>query len=56
MKILLTFPCNIHKTEIMTTIFQYYITMRMKQSTLIQNKEVKQKSFKNKKLSKLLST
>ncbi|KAF0704077.1 Uncharacterized protein FWK35_00031278 [Aphis craccivora] len=53
---LLTFPCNIHKTEIMTTIFQYYITMRIKQFTLIQNKEVKQKSFKKKKLSKLVST
>lgn len=53
---LLTFPCSIHKTEIMTTIFQYYITMRMKQCTLVENKETNQKSYKKKKLSKLVST
>jgi len=50
---LLTFPCNDHKTEIMTNIFQYYITMRMKQFTLSQNKQLKKKSYKKKKLSKL---
>lgn len=51
---LLTFPCVIHKTEIMTTIFQYYVTTRMKQLSLTQNKRVKTKKFK--KSSKLVST
>jgi len=53
---LLTFPCSDHKTEIMTNIFQYYITMRMKQFTLSQNKQLKKKSYKKKKLSKLITT
>jgi len=44
---LLTFPCNDHKTEIMT-IFQYYITMRMKQFTLSQNKQLKKKVTRKK--------
>jgi len=52
---LLTFPCNDHKTEIMTNIFQYYITMRMKQFTLSQNKQLKKKIYKKKKLSKLIT-
>lgn len=53
---LLTFPCSDHKTEIMTNIFQYYITMRMKQFTWSQNKQIKKKSYKKKKLSKLITT
>lgn len=41
---ILTFPCSDHKTEIITNMFQYYITMRMKQFTLTQNKQLKKKS------------
>lgn len=46
---LLTFPCPEHKSDILTTIFQNYILMRMKQFTLTHNRELKQNSSKKKK-------
>jgi len=45
---LLTFPCPEHKSAILTTIFQNYILMRMKQFTLTHNRELKQNSSKKK--------
>lgn len=43
------FPCNIHKTEIMKIIFQYYITMRMKQFTLTHNRDMKKNKLQKEK-------
>jgi len=48
------FPCSEHKSEIMTYIISYYITMRMRQHTALQNRELKKKSCLLKKKSKLV--
>ncbi|CAH1737081.1 unnamed protein product [Aphis gossypii] len=44
------FPCSEHKTEIMTYIITYYITMRMRQHTALQNRDLKKKQFLEKKI------
>jgi len=49
---LTVFLCFEHKTDIMTYIISYYITMRMRQHTALQNKDLKKKSSQLKKKSK----
>jgi len=51
---LTVFPCSEHKTDIMTYIISYYITMRMRQHAALQNKDLKKKSSLLKKKSKLV--
>ncbi|KAF0698539.1 Uncharacterized protein FWK35_00034867, partial [Aphis craccivora] len=52
---LTVFPCSEHKTDIMTYIISYYITMRMRQHAALQNKDLKKKSSLLKKKSKLIT-
>ncbi|KAL5240713.1 hypothetical protein ACI65C_008123 [Semiaphis heraclei] len=54
--ITITFPCNIHKTEIITEIFIMYITMRMRQYSYTKNQEAKKLNKTKKKISKLVSS
>ncbi|KAL5232765.1 hypothetical protein ACI65C_000187 [Semiaphis heraclei] len=37
----LTFPCGVHKTDMLTDIFVSYITMRMRQFSYLKNQDVK---------------
>ncbi|KAF0721309.1 Uncharacterized protein FWK35_00027338, partial [Aphis craccivora] len=46
---LTVFPCSEHKTDITTYIISFYITMRMRQHTALQNKDLKKKSSQLKK-------
>ncbi|KAE9522841.1 hypothetical protein AGLY_016758, partial [Aphis glycines] len=52
---LLKFPCVEHESEMITSIVQFYITMRMKQYTRNLNRETKKLSSKKKKLSNFLT-
>jgi len=54
--IIITFPCNLHKTEIITDIFIMYITMRMRQYSYTKNQEAKKLNKTKKKISKLVSS
>ncbi|KAF0701702.1 Uncharacterized protein FWK35_00037271, partial [Aphis craccivora] len=49
----LIFPCPDHKSRVMSDLFTYYITMRMRQYTYIINQENKKNNRSKKKLSKL---
>lgn len=51
-----TFPCDNHKEEIMASVINYYITMRMRQWAKAQNRDVIKHSREKKKLSKLMKT
>lgn len=51
-----TFPCNTHKTEILTFIITYYITTRMHQYAKITNKDQIKTNAKKKKSAKLVDT
>jgi len=46
------FPCTDHKSQVMSNLFTYYITMRMRQYTYIINQENKKNNKSKKKLSK----
>lgn len=48
------FPCNLHKNDILTDIFSYYIIMRMRQFTFMENQNCKKQNRTKKKLSKLV--
>jgi len=50
------FSCSLHKTDVMSDIITYYITMRMRQYSVFQNREQNKLSSKKKKLSKLVNT
>lgn len=50
------FHCHLHKTEMLTNIFSYYLTMRMRQYTYMQNQNTKKQNKNKKKLSKLVQT
>jgi len=50
------FPCFLHKNDILTNIFSYYIIMRMRQFTYMDNQNNKKQNRTKKKLSKLVST
>ncbi|XP_016664700.1 uncharacterized protein LOC107885562 [Acyrthosiphon pisum] len=50
------FPCYLHKNDILTNIFSYYIIMRMRQFTYMDNQNNKKQNRTKKKLSKLVST
>lgn len=52
----LSFPCEIHKVEMISNIFVKYITMRMRQYSFIINQETKKQNKSKKKLSKLVVT
>lgn len=54
----LKFPCTIrqHQTDMLTNIFSYYITMRMRQYSYMQNQANKKLNKTKKKLSKLVKT
>ena len=54
--ITITFPCNLHKTEIITDIFIMYLTMRMRQYSYTKNQEAKKLNKTKKKISKLVSS
>jgi len=41
------FSCSIHKTEVMSDIVVYYITMGMRQYTIFKNKTSKKKNCLN---------
>ncbi|KAL5242749.1 hypothetical protein ACI65C_010159 [Semiaphis heraclei] len=47
--VMLKFPCINHRSEILTSILTYYVTMRMRQYTLIANKDKKNECSKEKK-------
>lgn len=51
---LISFPCLEHRTDILTYIISYYITMRMRQHTALRNRDLKKKSSHLKKQSKLV--
>uniref|UniRef100_A0A2S2PQD4 Uncharacterized protein n=1 Tax=Schizaphis graminum TaxID=13262 RepID=A0A2S2PQD4_SCHGA len=53
---LLTFPCESHKSEILTYIITYYLTMRMRQYSQMTNQKQIKVSSKKKKLLKLVKT
>lgn len=43
------FPCLVHRMEMLTNIFSYYIIMRMRQFTYMQNQnDIKQNKTKKK--------
>ncbi|XP_025206355.1 uncharacterized protein LOC112602477 [Melanaphis sacchari] len=50
------FPCADHKTEILKFILSDYIVMRMRQYTLVMNKNQNKNNAKKKKHSKLVNT
>lgn len=50
------FPCIQHKTDILTTIISNFIIMRMRQYSLITNKNTPKVNAKKKKLAKLVPT
>jgi len=50
------FPCPDHKTEILKFILSDYIVMRMRQYTLVMNKNQNKNNAKKKKHSKLVNT
>lgn len=52
----LKFPCLEHQTDILTNIFSYYITMRMRQYSYLVNQNTKKQCKTKKKLSKLDKT
>jgi len=54
----LKFPCTIrqHQTDMLTNVFSYYITMRMRQHSYMQNQPNKKLNKTKKKLSKLVKT
>lgn len=52
----LTFPCGLHKTDMLTDIFVTYITMRMRQFSYLNNQDVKKVNKCKKKVSKLVHT
>lgn len=51
-------PCTIqeHQIKMLTNIFSYYIIMRMRQFTYIQNQKNKKENITKKKLSKLVKS
>lgn len=49
----LIFPCPDHKPRVMSDLFTYYMTMRMRQYTYIINQENKKNNRSKKKLLKL---
>lgn len=50
------FPCINHRSEILTSILTYYVTMRIRQYTLIANKDQKKINAIKKKNAKLVNT
>lgn len=50
------FPCLDHKNETIMFILSYYIIMRMRQYTLVTNKNQNKCNLKKKKCSKLVNT
>lgn len=54
----LKFSCSIkeHQIKMLTDIFSYYIIMRMRQFTYIQNQKKKKENKSKKKLSKLVKS
>ena len=52
----ITFPCDIHSSEIVKTISIYYVRMRMRQYCAMQNRQQKKTFVKKKKLSKLTTS
>lgn len=50
----ISFPCLEHRTEILTYIISYYVTMRMRQHATLKNRELKNNSCHLKKRSKLV--
>jgi len=52
----LKFPCLEHQADILTNIFSYYITMRMRQYSYLVNQNSTKLSKTKKKLSKLVKT
>lgn len=50
------FTCNLHKIDMLSNIFSFYIIMRMRQFTYIENQNNKKQNKIKKKLSKLVST
>lgn len=53
---IISFPCSLHKSEVMKDIFVMYITMRMRQYSYAQNNENKKINKTKKKISKLVTT
>jgi len=51
----LIFPCPNYKSCVLSDLFTYYITMRMRQYTYIINQEHKKNNRSKKKLSKLIN-
>jgi hypothetical protein len=49
----LNFPCADHKSNVMSDLFTYYITMRMRQYTYMINQQNKKNNQSKQKLSKL---
>lgn len=52
----INFPCIQHKTEILTNIISNFIIMRMRQYSLVTNKNTIKVNAKKKKLAKLVIT
>lgn len=52
----INFPCIQHKTEILTNIISNFIIMRMRQYSLVTNKNAIKVNAKKKKLAKLVNT
>jgi len=52
----LKFPCKDHKSDVLTNILSSYIIMRMRQYTLLKNKDQNKCNAKKKKFSKLVNT
>lgn len=48
--------CKEHKSQVLTDIYVYYITMRMRQHSYAKNQELKKINKTEKKLSKLVIT
>lgn len=48
LKLINTFPCSIHKIEVLTFIISYYVKMRMCQYTKVLNNDQKKKIMQRK--------
>jgi len=52
---LLKFPCDEHKNEILMFIIRYYITIRMRQFSNVQNKNQDKINLKKKKICQIIN-